>query len=676
MRAIRLLAVLAFTGGCTTETVLTITCPVGAAYCSNACSNLSTDASNCGACGNACDAGLSCVAGACTDAVSACDPGLTSCGGDCVDVLTDRDDCGSCGHVCSIHAACIDGACALQCQADLTLCGTACVNLGTDDANCGACGSACPVGSGCVAGACTAGAGCGTGLTSCGGICVDIVTDPDHCGACGNACAVGSTCEGGSCATTCTGGLSACGAACVDLSTDSANCGACGAACGAGETCASGSCSCPSGLSSCGADGCVDLTLDPQNCGACGASCGNGEVCSGGACACAPGSEVCGTSPACIDLATDGDNCGACLAACPVGQTCVAGSCAADASAFRMLGGDAGHSGFNPGELGTPPLSKAWEVVGAGGGSPPVIEGGRVLSIGAKRLYAIEASTGAEIWSYNFGTPFGVGWPAVSGGDVFVATSNNYGDTWLRRFDRATGALGFKVPFGSQWERYWSPIVVDGSVYLNGGSYGGLYGFSAATGTQLFFGSLEQYDEWSPAYFGGKVYTFVEGMIRAHDPVSGAILASKDVGWSWAGWSMWTAPAFGDSYGYVISPPDLYAFAPDTLNVVWTVNGSYVSYPAVAGGVVYALGSGILHAVDAATGASKWVFAGDDALSYPPVIAGGHVYVSSNSNVYAVNIATHAQVWTAPVGGRLAIGSGMLVVSSPSGSLVGFKLAK
>lgn len=678
MRTIWLLGALAILVGCTKDTTLTITCPVGAAYCGNACSSLANDASNCGACGNACAAGQACVAGSCGAVGSSCTAGLLWCGGACVDPVSDRDNCGACGHVCSIHSACIDGACALQCQADLVRCGGACVDLATDGANCGACGNACAAGAGCVAGVCQAGAGCGTGLTSCGGICVNTGTDANNCGTCGHACAAGSTCQAGTCVPTCAGGLVACGSVCVDLATDPANCGACGTACQTGQSCAAGTCSCPAGLVACGPGiGCVDLTTDAANCGACGHACANGEQCAAGSCGCAAGSQACGGGTACIDLATDGDNCGACSAACPTGQTCVAGSCANDATACRMLGCDERHSGFNPGEPGKPPLTQAWVAKGAGGASPPVVEGGRVFALGGSRLHAVEASNGAEIWSYNFGAIFGIGWPAVNGGKVYVATSNSYGDTWLRQFDRSTGTVGFKVPFGSQWERYWSPIVVGNAVYLDGGTYGGLYGFDAANGgAQLFFTALEQYDEWSPAFFGSKVYTFLEGKVRAHDPATGVVLATKDFGWTWRGWSMQTAPVFGEAYGYVISPPNIYAFAPDTLAQVWTVNDNYVSYPAVAGGVVYALGSGVLHALDATTGARNWIFTGDDALSYPPVVAGGYVYVASAANVYAVDTATHAQVWTAPVGGSLAIGSGMLFVSRPSdGSLVAFRLS-
>jgi outer membrane protein assembly factor BamB len=342
-----------------------------------------------------------------------------------------------------------------------------------------------------------------------------------------------------------------------------------------------------------------------------------------------------------------------------------------------MLGGDAGHSGLNPGETGVPPLVQAWVAPGAGGSGPPVVEGGRVLSLGGAWLYAHEASNGAELWKYNFGQVLGgIGWPAVSGGKAYVATSNNSGDTWLREFDRATGAVGFKVAFGSQWEHYWSPIVVGTTVYADGGSYGGLYGFDANVGTQVFFnGSIGQYDSWSPAFLGTTVYTFIAGNVRSHDRWTGAVLGTLNVGWTWNGYSMNTAPAFGGTYGYVISPPNLIAFDPATMTQVWTVNGQFTAYPAVAGGILYAISNGNLVALDASTGARKWLFVGDDHLAYPPVIAAGYIYVASNANVFAIDASTHQQVWTAPVGGRLAIGSGMLFVSRVSdGSLVAFQL--
>ena len=82
-----------------------------------------------------------------------------------------------------------------------------------------------------------------------------------------------------------------------------------------------------------------------------------------------------------------------------------------------------------------------------------------------------------------------------------------------------------------------------------------------------------------------------------------------------------------------------------------------------------------LVALDNKTGATIWTFAGDGALRYPPAIAGSTVYVSSDSNVYAVDMTTHVASWTAPVGGWLSIGAGMLFVSG-GGVLSAYKLTR
>ncbi len=76
------------------------------------CTNTSTDPRNCGACGHACGAKESCVAGAC---VVPCDAGTTACGASCVDTTGDLGNCGKCANACAGGAAakCASGACSV-----------------------------------------------------------------------------------------------------------------------------------------------------------------------------------------------------------------------------------------------------------------------------------------------------------------------------------------------------------------------------------------------------------------------------------------------------------------------------------------------------------------------------------------------------------------------------------
>src|SRR5262249_46350421 len=111
-------------------------------------------------------------------------------------------------------------------------------------------------------------------------------------------------------------------------------------------------------------------------------------------------------------------------------------------------------------------------------------------------LYALDAHTGATIWSTNFGAVFSVNPPSYAYGYVYVQTGDHASDTWLHAFDGTTGERLFKSAHEAQWERYYAPTIADGKVYVNGGYYGGMYAFDALTGGQLWFHDLPQYDQW------------------------------------------------------------------------------------------------------------------------------------------------------------------------------------
>lgn len=133
-------------------------CEVGETACGGACTNTSTDAMNCGACGTTCtnpNGTISCISSAC---VPVCTAG--------------HDDC--------------DGQATNGCEADLTL----------DPVNCGTCGKSCPAAPNsnatCLASTCGLGA-CKNGFGDCNldpsdGCEVDFSTDGVNCGGCGIDC--------------------------------------------------------------------------------------------------------------------------------------------------------------------------------------------------------------------------------------------------------------------------------------------------------------------------------------------------------------------------------------------------------------------------------------------------------------------------------------------------------
>ena len=82
-------------------------CATSTACCNGACTSVSSDPNNCGACGNVCSASTPvCIQGTCGN----CGPGSTNCGGFCTDMTFDNANCGGCGIVCPDGYSC-QGSC-------------------------------------------------------------------------------------------------------------------------------------------------------------------------------------------------------------------------------------------------------------------------------------------------------------------------------------------------------------------------------------------------------------------------------------------------------------------------------------------------------------------------------------------------------------------------------------
>jgi hypothetical protein len=226
-------------------------------YCNGECVSES-DPNNCASCGNVCPLGERACSPTTPPPEGPCRPcetfGLSECDGECVDISGDNLHCGACGNACAggescVEGECISGNCSLSCAPGNVCCNDSgveqCVDPQTDVANCGACGNACPGGV-CEDAACR----CGFREFFCDGECINPVTDPDNCGDCGNVCppglrmCLGTYRPGGEwrCDPCWAFGQIECDNYCRDPDTDEQHCGACGVACGAGEVCLNGAC--------------------------------------------------------------------------------------------------------------------------------------------------------------------------------------------------------------------------------------------------------------------------------------------------------------------------------------------------------------------------------------------------------------------------------------------------
>ena len=278
--------------------------------------DLTTDASHCGACGFSCVGRTNTTGGVCNSGSCSlsCSPGFTSCDDSVVNgcethVYSDAMNCGGCGTNCTDDpnvegAACTTGSCAYSCNAGYADCTTASgceTNLQTDDYNCGACGNSCWGRPNTWKGICNAGScsfSCDIWYDDCDGVAANgceifYATDVQNCGACHNSClgrpnSTGASCSAGQCNFACTGSYRHCDGSIANgcetnVATSATNCGACGVTClnrpnTTGGTCSSGTCNlaCISTHRNCDGqsmNGCETPIGTLANCLSCGNQC-------------------------------------------------------------------------------------------------------------------------------------------------------------------------------------------------------------------------------------------------------------------------------------------------------------------------------------------------------------------------------------------------------------------
>lgn len=297
------------------------------------------------------------------------------------------------------------------------------------------------------------------------------------------------------------------------------------------------------------------------------------------------------------------------------------------------------------------------------------------------QLFGLDGRDGATLWSKSFGGVFSVNPPAVAYGNVYVQIGNHSNATYLRAFDGATGDLVFEAPHAAQWERYYAPTIVDDTVYVNGGYYGGAYAFDAFSGGQRWFLDLPQYDQWTPAVDEARVYAYVgeyaPGLYVA-DRATGVLeFVIPDANFDWNGWSMNLAPVLGDLGGVLaIHDGRLINFDPEERVIAWELDLGFGGQPTVGRGEIYATVLGTLLVLDEATGALRWSWTPPEGelIRDPIVVTDTHILVSTNTNVHAISQLSHDSEWSYAVAGRVALGDGTIYVASDSGTLVAIDL--
>jgi outer membrane protein assembly factor BamB len=478
---------------------------------------------------------------------------------------------------------------------------------------------------------------CDPPLLRCGTQCVDVATSDEHCGGCNNRCSAGTECVQRRCLPRCTETTTRCGMACVDLTSDAKNCGDCGSLCFSDQVCSESECGCATGKASC-AGACVEAL--PGACGVCGDECPPELPCD------------------------DGAN---------------------HASDWPTFAGDVSRTGYNKGEQGRPPLTSEWAISLLDDPlNPVVVSGSRVFVSGQTRsrgkgpLFALDPKTGTPLWSHDFGNVSGVGQPTAFHCRVYVQHGGGSMPSRIWSLKADSGDALWSRPFAAQWDSHLSPTVTESSIYVQGGSTGGLQAFARANGELLFqsMAGQTQSSAWVAAAYGGEIYTFVAGKLKRHDAATGVVLDTIGVSVQGA-LSASTGPVFSpEGVVYLAAPPTLYAFEALSKRLLWMQAGKVSGMPALAEGRVLAFDGQQLTAFDAATGTLQWRSLDTEGLVNAPVVAAGFAYVASATTTYAIDLRDGSVAWRVEAAGRLSIGGGRLFIAGQEGILRSYLLTQ
>ena len=318
-------------------------------------------------------------------------------------------------------------------------------------------------------------------------------------------------------------------------------------------------------------------------------------------------------------------------------------------------------------------------AVAVGGGKVFVGADLRFGPATAPNFFALDEQTGAVSWQHTLGSIFSVNGPAFADGVVYEqagAGIDPFQFPTLYAWDAASGAQIFAVKYGAQFEHYLAPTIAGNSVYINGGSNGGMYSFDARTGQQNWFTKLAQFDLWTPAVSGGYCYAYtgsnsypMKSRFSILDSSTGAVVSNKfEQNYAFMNYSVGEAPALGSSNdAFVTNGGRLlkYATTPQG-ELLQVLTDQFAGQPSVSRGIVYVADGPQMAALSESDGSVQWRWTPDDksTLLGQSVITDNLLFTSTQADVYAIDLVTGQTVWSHAGGGALAISDGMLFVQS------------
>ena len=271
--------------------------------------------------------------------------------------------------------------------------------------------------------------------------------------------------------------------------------------------------------------------------------------------------------------------------------------------------------------------------MGIGESSPAVGHGLVFVGDLAGVLHAVDAETGAEVWTYATQGEIKSS-PVLAGGRVMIGSYDGY----LYGLDAATGELAWQVE--TQNYVHATPAVTTTASPTSGGCDETFHGVRISDGTEITSVPAGAYTAASSAIRDGRAYfgTFDNEVVSLD-------LGTGDIVWRYE------------------HPRRHFPFYSSALHVDGTV---------VIGGR-----DRMVHGIDAETGAMRWTFMTRARVDSSPAAAGGRVYIGSgDGRFYILDLESGEKHWEfdtgAPLSASPAIADGKVVIGSQDGVLYCF----
>jgi outer membrane protein assembly factor BamB len=340
---------------------------------------------------------------------------------------------------------------------------------------------------------------------------------------------------------------------------------------------------------------------------------------------------------------------------------------------WPTFGNGPSHSGYLPGILAPGSMTQRWTRAFDTPIHQVAIGDGQIYItpdqyFGDAFLQAIDEKTGADQWRHTFPECYSLTPPSYANGAVYLQRVNNHEDTHLWRFDATTGTVAWNAPHASQWGQYMAPTVADGSIWINGGAYGGLYGFDEADGRERFFSSaLEQYDSWTPTYHNHELYSWVAGHFRAHNPDTGELEWELDLGGEWPERHMNRTIAADGQWAFVTSADGgLHAIDLIARRVAWSITGEFTGTPAVANSTVYAITGSHIASYATRDGTPQTTYAASEPLAANLIVCDNALFATSGERTFVFDVGEATPRQVLPAAGPLSLAHDTLYIAGPS----------